>query len=68
MRQQEHLIGRLLHHTMEVCGLKWSPDGCYLASGSNDNNVCIWRTLITDKPVHLLSGHEAAVKVRSLAL
>ncbi|KAH9485845.1 Fizzy-related protein-like protein [Psilocybe cubensis] len=37
-------------HRQEVCGLKWSGDGSagvnapgvYLASGGNDNKVCIW--------------------------
>ena len=29
-------------HYKEVCGLKWSADGSFLASGSNDNRLCIW--------------------------
>ncbi|KAF7304771.1 WD-REPEATS-REGION domain-containing protein [Mycena kentingensis (nom. inval.)] len=33
-------------HRQEVCGLKWSSDGgvgaANLASGGNDNKVCIW--------------------------
>ncbi|KAH8110537.1 WD40 repeat-like protein [Phellopilus nigrolimitatus] len=33
-------------HRQEVCGLKWSGDGgpqnAMLASGGNDNKVCIW--------------------------
>ena len=29
-------------HRQEVCGLKWSPDGQQLASGGNDNILCIW--------------------------
>lgn len=29
-------------HKQEVCGLKWSPDGSQLASGGNDNLLCIW--------------------------
>lgn len=33
-------------HKQEVCGLKWSGDGgassASLASGGNDNKVCIW--------------------------
>lgn len=30
---------RLIGHTQEVCGLKWSPDHQLLASGGNDNKV-----------------------------
>ena len=37
---------RLAGHRQEVCGLKWSgeggPQGAMLASGGNDNKVCIW--------------------------
>ena len=33
-------------HRQEVCGLRWNNDGDYqtalLASGGNDNKVCIW--------------------------
>ena len=29
-------------HTQEVCGLSWSPDGSTLASGGNENLLCIW--------------------------
>ena len=35
-----------LAHKQEVCGLRWShesgPQGALLASGGNDNKVCIW--------------------------
>jgi cell division cycle 20-like protein 1, cofactor of APC complex len=37
---------RCAGHRQEVCGLKWSSDGgpqaATLASGGNDNKVCIW--------------------------
>jgi cell division cycle 20-like protein 1 (cofactor of APC complex) len=37
---------RCAGHKQEVCGLKWSqdggPHGANLASGGNDNKVCIW--------------------------
>lgn len=33
---------RLEGHRQEVCGLKWSPDNAYLASGANDNKLFIW--------------------------
>ena len=29
-------------HEEEVCGLEWSPDGRWLASGSNDNDCHLW--------------------------
>ncbi len=41
MRQKECII-KFQHHRQEVCGLKWCPNGRYLASGSNDNTVCVW--------------------------
>ena len=37
---------KLLGHKQEVCGLRWNTDGgqqsALLASGGNDNKVCIW--------------------------
>ena len=27
---------------VQVCGLKWSPNGRQLASGGNDNMLCVW--------------------------
>ncbi|OAX33125.1 WD40 repeat-like protein [Rhizopogon vinicolor AM-OR11-026] len=33
---------RCAGHKQEVCGLKWARDGGPLASGGNDNKVCIW--------------------------
>ena len=65
----QHHIATLSGHTQEVCGLKWSPDGKYLASGGNDNLLNVWSaqtTQTTDgtpQPVHTFSQHLAAVKV-----
>ncbi|GMF11414.1 unnamed protein product [Phytophthora lilii] len=42
VRCDRHLVGRLKHHRDEVCGLAWSPDGRTLASGSEDNSLCLW--------------------------
>ncbi|NWH58354.1 CDC20 protein, partial [Geococcyx californianus] len=42
VRVAEHHVATLAGHTQEVCGLKWSLDGRYLASGGNDNLVNIW--------------------------
>uniref|UniRef100_A0AAY4C2E0 Anaphase-promoting complex subunit 4-like WD40 domain-containing protein n=1 Tax=Denticeps clupeoides TaxID=299321 RepID=A0AAY4C2E0_9TELE len=38
----EHHKSTLRGHMQEVCGLKWSPDGKYLASGGNNNMVYVW--------------------------
>ena len=35
-------VFELNSHQQEVCGLKWSSDERMLASGGNDNVLCIW--------------------------
>lgn len=45
VRQREHSVAILSGHTQEVCGLKWSTDGKYLASGGNDNVLNIWQAV-----------------------
>ncbi|XP_021712664.1 fizzy-related protein homolog [Aedes aegypti] len=52
---------RLAGHRQEVCGLKWSPDNQYLASGGNDNRLYVWNQHSTN-PVQSYSEHMAAVK------
>ena len=32
---------KLQGHRQEICGLKWSPDGQFLASGGNDNKLLV---------------------------
>ena len=59
VRVQHHIVGRLNQHTQEVCGLQWSPDGAYLASGANDNTLCVWDG---NQPKHVFREHNAAVK------
>jgi cell division cycle protein 20 (cofactor of APC complex) len=69
VRQQQHKVGTLRGHTQEVCGLKWSPSGTFLASGGNDNLLNIWDGRFTreagqtcETPLHRLEAHQAAVK------
>jgi len=66
VRIQNHVVSKMLHHTQEVCGLAWSPDGTYLASGANDNTLCItdganFHSMNT-APKYVLTDHQAAVK------
>lgn len=67
VRQRQHLISSVNAHAQEVCGLKWSPDGKYLASGGNDNMLCIWPVIAGQnrshtQPLYTLNQHQAAVK------
>ncbi|XP_068145528.1 fizzy-related protein homolog [Drosophila tropicalis] len=48
-------------HRLEVCGLRWSPSGKYLASGGNDSRVVIW-TPNLNEPLYTFTDHNAAVK------
>lgn len=61
VRIAEHRVASLEGHTQEVCGLKWSPDGTQLASGSNDNLLNIW-DVNQAAPKFSLDHHTAAVK------
>lgn len=65
VRIANHHVASLLSHTQEICGLKWSPSGTQLASGGNDNLVCIWDNQQVGQrwsPRYRLDHHNAAVK------
>lgn len=51
---------KFLDHKQEVCGLKWSPDGQFFASGGNDNKLFVF----SPKTLHpiMKKSHKAAVK------
>lgn len=65
VRIADHHLATLRGHTQEVCGLTWSPDGRYLASGGNDNLVNIWSGMQAGRqmPLHSFGEHQGAVKV-----
>jgi cell division cycle protein 20 (cofactor of APC complex) len=42
IRASTDIVSKYKNHEQEVCGLKWNDDGTCLASGSNDNTVCLW--------------------------
>jgi len=67
VRVADHHVATLARHQQEVCGLKWSPDGKYLASGGNDNLLLIWDASVntisnSSNPLYTFNQHQAAVK------
>lgn len=56
---RQHLIAN--HFNQKVCGLKWSPDKQYLASGGNDNKLILW-TPRSNSALQVFADHLAAVK------
>ena len=37
-----HIMAKIDMHTQKICGLAWSPDGDYFATGGNDNICCLF--------------------------
>jgi cell division cycle protein 20 (cofactor of APC complex) len=63
VRIASHLIhnhGRV--HSGEVCNLKWSPDGRFLASGSADSKICIFEGSRLSQTGAEFLGHRSATK------
>ena len=64
----DSIVSTYSSHIEEVCGLSFSPDGQSLASGANDNKLCVWSLKSSTsnsygRPMHLeLRHHKAAVK------
>lgn len=71
VRVLDHHISTVTGHSQEVCGLQWSPDGRYLASGGNDNWVYVWPRVQeggvgnSSQAVCSWSEHQGAVKASS---
>ncbi|CEP01595.1 hypothetical protein PBRA_008537 [Plasmodiophora brassicae] len=62
VRVSAHLQSQFRGHQLEVCGLRWSPDGGQLASGGNDNLLHVWELAAGEQPRLALTDHTAAVK------
>lgn len=66
VRVAQHKVATMLSHTQEVCGLTWSTDGEVLASGGNDNLLCLWDATASSstvsQPRFRMTEHQAAVK------
>uniref|UniRef100_A0A6S8FS00 CDC20/Fizzy WD40 domain-containing protein n=1 Tax=Aplanochytrium stocchinoi TaxID=215587 RepID=A0A6S8FS00_9STRA len=72
VRVAQHKVSTFKGHEQEVCGLAWSPDGKTLASGGNDNLLCLWEARGSSgnerrfiSPRHKVGEHQAAVKALS---
>lgn len=56
IRQSRHIQSTYLGHQQEVCGLEWSLDGTTLASGGNENMLCIWDAAMSGNSRQSLDG------------
>lgn len=67
VRIAEHHISSYFSHQQEVCGLQWSQNGRYLASGCNSNMLLVWdfNAVGRPEPLHRFNQHQAAVKAVS---
>ncbi|KAL4503155.1 hypothetical protein ABPG72_014384 [Tetrahymena utriculariae] len=61
LRDDSTIVRKFKEHKQEVCGLKWSFDEQYLASGGNDNKLFVWNNHSTI-PICKFTQHTAAVK------
>jgi len=52
---------KMVGHRQEVCGLEWSSDCQFLASGGNDNKLLVW-DVHQCRPMWRFNDHTAAVK------
>jgi cell division cycle 20-like protein 1 (cofactor of APC complex) len=60
VRARRDFSFKLGEHSQEICGLKWSLDEQYLASGGNDNKVAVWSA--GGQLLNKFTDHRAAVK------
>ena len=56
LRERRHIRSRYIGHQQEVCGLAWSPDGKTLASGGNENLLCLWDEAYTSSNSDTTTG------------
>ena len=66
LRIRQDYISKIEGHREEICGLKWSFDDKYLASGGNDNKLMVWQGNNLggheQGPLYKFQSHQAAVK------
>ena len=58
------LLARTSCHTQQICGIAWSPDGKFFATGGNDNNLFLFETKKILRP-HTPRSHAGSPTVGS---
>ncbi|KAI4733517.1 WD40 repeat-like protein [Aureobasidium sp. EXF-12298] len=56
------VLARLDLHTQQICGLAWSPDGRFFASGGNDNALNAFETRRFLQPENTMAQHSINVR------
>lgn len=56
-------VNRYRAHSQEICGLKWSPDGRYIASGGNDNKLLVYSH---EKQSELIKFYEHTAAIKAI--
>ena len=49
VRSENHIVSKYRGHVQEVCGLKWNDEGSCLASGGNENYLCLWDVAMSNR-------------------
>lgn len=67
VRNANALVSTYVGHEQEVCGLQWNEDATTLASGGNENFLCLWDAAMSGSlgqhgPRSTMKQHKAAVK------
>lgn len=55
------VLARLDLHTQQICGLAWSPDGRFFASGGNDNALNVFETRRILQPENIMPQHSVMI-------
>lgn len=55
------LLARITCHTQQICGIAWSPEGKFFATGGNDNNLFLFETkkILRPQPPRPATGSPA---------
>eukprot|EP00633_Aureoumbra_lagunensis_P006745 CAMPEP_0197310220 /NCGR_PEP_ID=MMETSP0891-20130614/8835_1 /TAXON_ID=44058 ORGANISM="Aureoumbra lagunensis, Strain CCMP1510" /NCGR_SAMPLE_ID=MMETSP0891 /ASSEMBLY_ACC=CAM_ASM_000534 /LENGTH=625 /DNA_ID=CAMNT_0042795761 /DNA_START=71 /DNA_END=1948 /DNA_ORIENTATION=+ len=66
-RSHQSRVATMRGHQQEVCGLAWSADGSTLASGGNENFLCLWdaaRSGVNNTSSHQTNGGTSSFQPR----